>query len=65
MATMETAFKDIQALAKDFKANEHYYTSSAYNEQPARHDFIDKFLIALAGMLTTIAKRTHLSRKLN
>ena len=34
-------------LAADFKANEKFYLSPDYQEAEARHDFIDKFLLAL------------------
>lgn len=47
MDMMETAFNEVQALVSDYKANEGFYTSNKYQEQQARKDFIDKFIIAL------------------
>jgi adenine-specific DNA-methyltransferase len=43
----EAAFERVKQLATDFKANEKFYLSPAYQEAEARRDFIDKFLIAL------------------
>jgi predicted type IV restriction endonuclease len=46
-ANFEDAFARVKQLAADFKANEKFYLSPAYQEAEARRDFIDKFLIAL------------------
>jgi adenine-specific DNA-methyltransferase len=46
-ATFETAFKTVKKLVEDFDDNKDYYLSSSYKEDSARHDFIDKFFIAL------------------
>ena len=46
-STFDQAFEQVQQLAADFKANEKFYLSPAYQEAEARRDFIDKFLIAL------------------
>ena len=46
-ATFEDAFERVKQLAADFKANEKFYLSPAYQEAEARRDFIDKFLLAL------------------
>ncbi len=46
-ATFEDAFERVKHLAADFKANEKFYLSPAYQEAEARRDFIDKFLLAL------------------
>jgi type I restriction-modification system DNA methylase subunit len=43
----DTAFARVKQLAADFKANDKFYLSTAYQEAEARRDFIDKFLIAL------------------
>lgn len=43
----DSAFQQVQVLAKRFKENERHYLSSAYDEATARKDFIDKFFIAL------------------
>ncbi len=45
--TLETAFDTVKKLVEDFDANKDYYLTPAYSEQAARHDFIDKFFIAL------------------
>ncbi|MGD1084632.1 MAG: TaqI-like C-terminal specificity domain-containing protein [Verrucomicrobiota bacterium] len=37
----------MKALVADFRANEQFYVSAAYQEQEARRDFIDKFWLAL------------------
>jgi type I restriction-modification system DNA methylase subunit len=46
-ATFEEAFGRVKQLVADFRANEKFYLSSAYQEQEARRDFIDKFWLAL------------------
>jgi adenine-specific DNA-methyltransferase len=43
----EEAFARVKQLVADFRANEKFYLSPAYQEQEARRDFIDKFLVAL------------------
>ncbi|MCX6897794.1 MAG: N-6 DNA methylase [Verrucomicrobia bacterium] len=45
--TFEEAFKRVQHLAADFKANERRYLASDYQEAEVRKDFIDKFWFAL------------------
>jgi len=47
MASLESAYFEIEKLAENFKANERYYLSIEYSEAEARMDFIDKFFIAL------------------
>jgi len=47
MPAFDDAFARVKQLVADFKANEHYFLSPAYQEQEARRDFIDKFWIAL------------------
>ena len=46
-ATFEAAFARVKQLVADFRANEKFYRSPAYQEQEARRDFIDKFWLAL------------------
>ncbi len=46
LSTFDEAYLRVQQLAADFKANEKFYLSSAYQEAEARRDFIDKFLVA-------------------
>jgi adenine-specific DNA-methyltransferase len=46
-ANFDDAFARVKELAADFKANEKFFLSPQYQEAEARHDFIDKFLIAL------------------
>jgi hypothetical protein len=46
-ANFEDAFERVKQLAADFKANEKFYLSPAYQEAEARRDFVDKFLLAL------------------
>jgi hypothetical protein len=46
-AGFDIAFGRIKALVADFRANEKFYLSPAYQEQEARRDFIDKFWLAL------------------
>jgi hypothetical protein len=46
-AGFDTAFAKVRELVADFRANEKFYLSQAYQEQEARHDFIDKFWLAL------------------
>jgi hypothetical protein len=41
------AFARVKELVADFRANEKFYLSPAYQEQEARRDFIDKFWLAL------------------
>jgi type I restriction-modification system DNA methylase subunit len=43
----DTAFRKVQELVADFRANEKFYLSPQYQEQEARRDFIDKFWLAL------------------
>jgi type I restriction-modification system DNA methylase subunit len=43
----ENAFARVKELAEDFKASEKSFLSPQYQEAQARHDFIDKFLMAL------------------
>ncbi len=43
----DQAFRRVKELVADFKANEKFYLSPAYQEQEARHDVIDKFWLAL------------------
>jgi len=47
LENFEAAFEKVKGLAADFKAGEKHFLSLAYQEQEARHDFIDKFWIAL------------------
>jgi hypothetical protein len=46
-AGFDTAFSRVKELVADFRANEKFYLSPAYQEQEARRDFIDKFWLAL------------------
>jgi hypothetical protein len=46
-ATFEEAFVRVKQLVADFRANEKFFLSPAYQEQEAHHDFIDKFWLAL------------------
>src|SRR5207245_9245527 len=43
----DAAFAKVKGLVADFRANEQFYLSPAYQEQEARRDFIDKFWLAL------------------
>jgi adenine-specific DNA-methyltransferase len=43
----DEAFARVKQLVADFRANESFYLSAAYQEQEARRDFIDKFWMAL------------------
>ena len=43
----DQAFRRVKELVADFRANEKFYLSPAYQEQEARRDFIDKFWLAL------------------
>jgi hypothetical protein len=43
----DAAFAKVKELVANFRANESFYLSPAYQEQEARHDFIDKFWLAL------------------
>jgi adenine-specific DNA-methyltransferase len=43
----DEAFQKVKQLVADFRANEKFYLSPAYQEQEARRDFIDRFWIAL------------------
>ena len=43
----DAAFAQVKALVADFRANEKFFLSPAYQEQEARRDFIDKFWLAL------------------
>ena len=46
-AGFDTAFAKVKELVADFRANEEFYLSPAYQEQESRRDFIDKFWLAL------------------
>ena len=46
-AGFDSAFRRVKELVADFRANEKFYLSPAYQEQEARRDFIDKFWLAL------------------
>ena len=46
-AGFDASFARVKALVADFRANEKFYRSPAYQEQEARRDFIDKFWLAL------------------
>ncbi len=46
-SNFDQAFEKVKQLVADFQANEKFYLSPAYQEQEARHDFIDKFWSAL------------------
>ena len=41
------AFKEVKALANDFKAGEAVFLKSDYSETDVRNDYIDKFFIAI------------------
>ena len=45
--TLESAFNTVKKLVEDFDGNKDYYLTPVYSEQSARHDFVDKFFIAL------------------
>ena len=47
VAQLYGAFARVKELVADFRANEKFYLSPAYQEQEARRDFIDKFWLAL------------------
>jgi adenine-specific DNA-methyltransferase len=43
----DAGFEKVKELVVDFRANEKFYLSTAYQEQEARRDFIDRFWLAL------------------
>ena len=43
----DEAFRRVRELVANFRANEKFYLSQAYQESEARRDFIDKFWMAL------------------
>ena len=45
--SFEEALATVKALAADFDANKAHYLSPAYQESEVRHDFLDKFFLAL------------------
>ncbi len=45
--TFDESFERVQKLVSDFHKNEKRYLSPSYSEAQARHDFVDKFWIAL------------------
>ncbi len=45
-SALDEAYLRVNQLAADFKANEKFYLSPAYQEAEARRDFIDKFFVA-------------------
>lgn len=55
--TFEAAFAQVQVLVGDFQKNQQYYLSPQYQEQEARHDFIDKFWKALGWDVTHDTQR--------
>ena len=52
----DEAFRRVKELAANFRANEKFYLSPQYQEQEARHDFIDKFWLALGWDVNQIKK---------
>ena len=57
----DNAFARVKELVANFKANEKYYLSPAFQEQQARLDFIDKFWIALGW---DVNRRTSRKRRI-
>ena len=47
MMDFETSKKEISKLVEEFSENEHYYTSSSFDEENTKVNFINKFFIAL------------------
>jgi hypothetical protein len=43
----DEAFRRVKELVAVFRASEKFYLSPQYQEQEARHDFIDNFRLAL------------------
>ncbi len=43
-AGFDAAFAKVKQLVADFRANEKFYLSPAYQEQEARHDF-EQFMV--------------------
>ena len=63
----DEAFRRVKELVADFRANEKFYLSPAYQEQEARHDFIDKFWLALGWDVNheNLGGETHKFQGLN
>ncbi len=57
-AEFDTAFARMKEFVADFRANEKFHLSPAYQEQEARRDFIDKFWLAL-GWDENQIKKVH------
>ena len=55
-AGFDEAFRQVKELVATFRANEKFYLSQDYQGQEARHDFIDKFWLALGW---DVNHRTH------
>ena len=47
LTIFEQSFHTVKKLAADFRENSRFHLTAAYQEQEARHDFIDKLFIAL------------------
>ncbi len=56
VAQLYVAFAKVKQLVADFRANEKFYLSPAYQEQEARRDFIDKFWLALGWDVNQVKK---------
>jgi hypothetical protein len=57
-AGFDSAFRRVKELVADFRANETFYLSPAYQEQEARRDFIDKFWLALGWDVNHVIQKT-------
>jgi hypothetical protein len=62
-AGFDSAFRRVKELVADFRANEKFYLSPAYQEQEARRDFIDKFWLALGWDVNHDAQKNPLEQE--
>ena len=60
----EDAFGQVSTLVTQFRSNEQFYFSNAYQEIEARKDFIDKFFIALGWDVNHDVQKSLMSKKL-
>ena len=56
VAQLYADFARVKELVADFRANEKFHLSPAYQEQEARRDFIDKFWLALGWDVNQVKK---------
>ena len=65
VAQLYVAFAKVKQLVADFRANEKFYLSPAYQEQEARRDSIDKFWLALGWDVNHETQKNPFEQEVN